>query len=248
MKKIINYEKDILFKTNIGSLTSISLEHDFTLGDGVLKGDFLVSGEYKPNELSMNKESFEYRLPLEYVLDDTVDIDSLSYDIDDFEYSVKDDCLTVYIDFAVRYEEKKIEPIIPSITEDELNFEKDAIELPKLADAIDENSQRETETDLENESPTDRAKEDDAILSEPIVEEVGEETARLDDADQDTIVETLVESEEYVTYHVHIVRSGDTLESIAEKYGCTIELIKEYNDFDTLEEKLKLLIPEVQDE
>ena len=228
MKKIINYEKDILFKTNIGELVSISLEHDFTLDEGVLKGDFIVSGEYKPNELSVNKENFEYRLPLEYELEDNVDVDSLSYDIDDFEYTIKEDCLTVYIDFGVRYEEKKIEPIIPSITEDDLN-------------ADDSSLEEEARTSVEPEEDIETIEED------PVIEEELKED-RLDEDDKDTIIESFTEEEEYVTYHVHIVRDGDTLESIAEKYNCSMELIKEYNDFDTLEEKMKLLIPDSQDE
>lgn len=228
MKKIINYEKDILFKTNIGELVSISLEHDFTLDEGVLKGDFIVSGEYKPNELSVNKENFEYRLPLEYELEDNVDVDSLSYDIDDFEYTIKEDCLTVYIDFGVRYEEKKIEPIIPSITEDDLNAD---------------------DSSLEEEARTSEDPEEDieTIEEDPVIEEEPKED-RLDEDDKDTIIESFTEDEEYVTYHVHIVRDGDTLESIAEKYNCSMELIKEYNDLDTLEEKMKLLIPDSQDE
>ena len=222
MKKIINYEKDILFKTNIGELSSISLEHDFTVDGCILKGDFLVSGEYKPNELSVNKESFEYRLPLEYELDNTADIDSLSYDIDDFEYTVKDDCLTVYIDFGVRFEEKKPEPLIPDvgITEEELNA--DTIELPKLADDREE------------------------LEELPIEPEITDD--RLGDTEQEAIVESFIEQDEYITYHVHIVRDGDTLESIAAKYNCSVELIKEYNEFETLELKSKLLIPDVQDE
>lgn len=225
MKKIINYEKDILFKTNIGELSSISLEHDFTVDDGVLKGDFLISGEYKPNELSVNKEPFEYRLPLEYELEPTTDIDTLSYDIDDFEYTVKEDCLTVYIDFGVRFEEKTIEPIMPDvgITEDEINS--NTIELPKLAESS-------TEEVLEDEIPMEPEIKDD----------------RLGEVEQEAIVESFIEQEEYITYHVHIVREGDTLESIAAKYNCSAELIKEYNDFESLELKSKLLIPEVQDE
>lgn len=233
MKKIINYEKDILFKTNIGELTSISLEHDFTVDDGVLKGDFLVSGEYKPNELSVNKEPFEYRLPLEYDLEPTVDYDTLSYDIDDFEYTVKDDCLTVYIDFGVRYEEKMLEPIMPTINEEEINEPtSEDVELPKL---------RASE---ELEEPIEEAEECQFLdESEPVIED-----DRLDDEDKNLVVESFIDIDEYVTYHVHIVREGDTLESIAEKYGCEIDLIKKYNDFDTLEEKLKLLIPETKDE
>lgn len=237
MKKIINYEKDILFKTNIGELTSISLEHDFTVDEGVLKGDFLVSGEYKPNELSVNKEPFDYRLPLEYELDPKVDIDTLSYDIDDFEYTVKDDCLTVFIDFKVRYEEKNNEPIIPEITEDEINTED--VELPVLLN--------ETRED----TILPMLEEKDEIVIDKAIEKDNEEDSkedRLDDKDKDAIVETLIEEDSYVIYHVHIVREGDTLESIAAKYGCTTDLIKEYNDFETLELKTKLLIPDVKDE
>lgn len=243
MKKIINYEKDILFKTNIGELTSISLEHDFTVDDGVLRGDFLVSGEYKPNELSVNKEPFEYRLPLEYELEPTVDYDTLSYDIDDFEYTVKDDCLTVYIDFGIRYEEKAIEPIIPTITEDELNDNADDIELPKLN--MDREPEKVEDMPLlkEDTAVATEDTEQNVIREEPLIQD-----DRLDEEDKNAVVESFVDIDEYVTYHVHIVREGDTLESIAEKYGCDVDLIKRYNDFDSLEEKLKLLIPETKDE
>ena len=102
MKKTINYEKDILFKTNIGEICSISLEHDFTVDSGYLRGGFEVSGEYKPNELSINKENFSYKLPLEYELEDNVDLNTLSYEIENFEYSVHEDEQSVYIDFGVR--------------------------------------------------------------------------------------------------------------------------------------------------
>ncbi len=243
MKKIINYEKDILFKTNIGELTSISLEHDFTLDENILKGDFLVSGEYKPNELSINKESFEYRLPLEYELPLTVDVDTLSYDIDDFEYTVKDDCLTVFIDFGVRYEEKAIEPRIPDITEKDLNDEPqpDDVELPML---VDENC----ENDLDRVESLQEEPQPDEPEGSPTIEIDDGPVDRLDEEDQETIVNSFLETDEYITYHVHIVREGDTIDSIAEKYGCSTELIKQYNDFETIEEKMKLLIPEERDE
>ena len=57
MKKTINYEKDILFKTNIGEICSISLEHDFTVDDGYLRGDFIINGEYKIKEGVQNLKS-----------------------------------------------------------------------------------------------------------------------------------------------------------------------------------------------
>ena len=115
MKKIIEYEKDIIFKTNIGEICSISLENDFNVDGSFLKGEFTILGEYKINELSVNKESFEYKLPLEYELEDNVDLSSIVYEIENFEYTVKDDVLSVYIDLGIRYDEKKIEPIIPEV-------------------------------------------------------------------------------------------------------------------------------------
>ena len=216
MKKTINYEKDILFKTSIDEICSISLEYDFTVDNGYLRGDFIVSGDYKINSLSINKEKFEYRLPLEYELESNVDIDTLSYDVENFEYNVKDDELSVYIDFGIRYEEKKIEPIIP-ITESEINFDDVIL------------------------SSIDKPLNDDDRL-EP-KEEVKEEIDKKDMSTK-SMIENIAAYDTYVKYHVHIVREGDSLESIAMQYGINTDLIKQYNNIDTLEIKSKLIIPE----
>ena len=215
MKKIINYEKDILFKTNIEEICSISLEHDFTVDDGFLRGDFIISGKYKTSSLSVNTDNFEYRLPLEYELENNVDIDTISYDVENFEYNVKDDELSVYIDFGIRYEEKKVEPILP-ISEKEINFD------DVILSSIDE--------------------KDDA----PRVEEVKEiiEPAERDNYDTKSLVENIGQGDAYVKYHVHIVRDGESLESIANKYNVSCNLIKEYNNVDTLSILNKLIIPE----
>lgn len=113
MYKIINYEKDIIFKTKIGEICSITLEQDFNVEDNIFKGSFNLSGEYKPNNLSVNKESFNYDLPLEYELEPSINKDSIVYEIENFEYNVVDDVLSIYIDLRLNYEEIKKEPIIP---------------------------------------------------------------------------------------------------------------------------------------
>lgn len=218
MKKIINYEKDILFKTNIDEICSISLEHDFTVDDGFLRGDFIISGEYKPSALSINTEEFDYRLPLEYELDSNVDIDTLSYDVENFEYNIKDDELSVYIDFGVRYEEKKVEPIIP-ITESEINFD----------DAILSN------IDETDEVPRIEEKKDDIEKKEE---------RKIEEKDAKSMIENVISDDAYIKYYVHIVRDGETLESIANKYNVNIDLIKEYNNCDSLDILSKLIIPE----
>lgn len=232
MKKIINYEKDILFKTNIGEICSISLEHDFTVDDGVLVGEFIVSGDYKPNVLSLNKEAFNYQLPLEYELEDNVDISTLSYDIENFEYNVKDDELSVFIDFGIRYEECSNEPEIPEVSEDDLNsLDFDAIELPAF---INKNKDIEIDGDTRDAEPT---------VSDDIDETLEEEN-RMDEGDKELILESTMMEDEYITYHVHIVREGDTLDSIAKEYGTSIEVLKSYNNIESLELKAKIIIPE----
>lgn len=274
MKKIINYEKDILFKTNIGEISTISLEHDFTVDDDILKGEFIVSGEYKTNELCINKEKFEYRLPLEYELEPTVDKDTLSFDIDNFEYTTKDDCLSVIIDFGVRYEEEVIIPKIPIITEEELNMDdfESTIELPELtrgvSDDMDIQPEIELEDDLEDMSSFEEIVENPTIIlpeikrEEPypakIIEEatkqpeviIGQQevkSPRVDKEGEQVILDTALETDEYITYHVHIVREGESLESIASAYGVTTEIIKEYNHIETLEFKSKLIIPDMNE-
>lgn len=248
MKKIINYEKDIQFNTAIGEICSISLEHDFTVDDRVLKGEFIIEGDYKPNTLSINKEAFSYHLPLEYELEDTCDIESLNYDIDNFEYNVSKDKLEIYIDFKVQYEEKAITPVIPDITEEEIN-----------SDIIEETPSRLSEMDIE--IPLNRVEKEIEIVEDETsseVEIIDEEfkieddeeilEERLDDDEQELILDSSLETDEYITYHVHIIREGETLETIAAKYGTTIEVIKEYNNCESLEIKAKLIIPSNQDE
>lgn len=246
MKKIISYEKDILFKTKIGEICSISLEHDFTVDDGFLKGEFILEGDYKPNGLSLNRESFNYHLPLEYELEKNADVGTLSYDIDNFEYTVEDDCLSVYIDFGIRYDEIKIEPNIPEITEEDLN--KDIEEEIEVQERSEEAPEEYEEIKEKEDTKKEKLEEIDfdIVLEDGVLPTSDE--VRLEKEEEDMIVESTLETDEFITYHVHIVREGDTLDSIANKYGCTIDLIKEYNNVETLEIKSKLIIPDIKDE
>lgn len=199
MKKIINYEKEIIFKTTIAEICSISLEQDFTVDDNCFTGDFILTGEYKTNELSVNKEPFIYHLPIEYELDNGVDYNSVNYEIDNFEYTVEDDVLKVTIDLAITYDEVEKE-VLPTISEEEIN----------------------------DEVPIERDVREEVTINE----------------EKKQILTSEFNDETFTTYHVHIVGSEDNLESIAKKYGVTIDDIKKYNDDVNLELKSKLIIPE----
>ena len=105
MRMIVPYEKEITFNTKIAQISSISLEYEANVLGSDLSGDFIVSGEYKIHEVSVNKEPFKYRLPFNISLDDDLIRDSLKYDIYNFTYEVKDeDTLKVNIEFLLEGE------------------------------------------------------------------------------------------------------------------------------------------------
>ena len=98
----IPFTKDIDFEKKVSEITSISLEHETKVEDGVLKGNFIVSGDFKSHEVSVNKEAFSYILPFEIDLVEDVDPDTIEFMIEDFTYEVIDNSiLRVNIDFNV---------------------------------------------------------------------------------------------------------------------------------------------------
>ena len=112
MRQIIPFKKELLFKTKISEITSISLEHTLRLvEDDLVSGEFHISGDYKMTEASINREKFYFTLPFEIDLDADYISDSVSIDIDNFYYEVvNDDSLQVNIDVFVDGEKKKVIP------------------------------------------------------------------------------------------------------------------------------------------
>ena len=48
---------------------------------------------------------------------------------------------------------------------------------------------------------------------------------------------------EYISYDIYIIREGDTVDSIVTKYNIDIESLKEYNDISDLKIGDKIIIP-----
>ena len=137
MNLIIPFSKDIDFKTNISEISSISLEHNYTVNDGELLGNFEVSGEYKTHEVSVNKEPFNYVLPFSVDIASNINLDTIDFAIVDFTYEIIDNnTLRVNIEYSVQAEENN------NLERVEI---KDAEELERLIEIEEENEKKNEE-------------------------------------------------------------------------------------------------------
>lgn len=126
MKKIISFDKEILFPTMIGEITAISLDQTLKfLSKNDIEGDFIVSGRYKMTEASAIEEDFKHVLPIEITLLETFTLETTKIDIKDFYYEVIDEeILKVKIDIQIEgveevlLEEEK-EEVVEAISETE---------------------------------------------------------------------------------------------------------------------------------
>ena len=110
MKKIVPFEKEIFFKTNIAEIISIALDHELDIKNCNIDGKFIVSGEYKILSESINNEKFNYELPFNVNIDEKYKIDKANIEIDDFYYEIiNDNVLKINIDILIdNLEEKDI--------------------------------------------------------------------------------------------------------------------------------------------
>ncbi len=239
MNKTIPFTNDIVFSTKIASITSISLEHEVTINDTEINGNFIISGDYKTHEVSVNKEKFNYSLPFSVDLPDNVIKDTINFDISDFTYDViGDDTLRVNIEFNVEanLNEEQLTPIIKK-TED-IIFDEEIERKEKEENEIIEKEEKEVEI-----------KEKDEEIKLVNEEEQVAPSKRINDDIKENIISTINSDEDtYTTYYVHIVRENETIESICEKLHTTKDIIENYNDITTLSINDKLIIPKNTDE
>lgn len=239
MKNIIPFKKDVIFKTNISEITSISLENTLTINKDIIKGEFIVSGDYKVSDKSISVDPFNLNLPFEIVVDEKYNTDRAIIDIDDFYYEiVNDNVLRIAIDVLVDKLEEK-----PLIEEFELvdetpkrNIIEDIEEdIKEIERCIEKEEIKEEESSLKEFKEVERCIEPENIKEEKKIE--------MEEKINSLFNQFSKESEVYVTYNVYIVRDGDTLESIVDKYGITLEELKKYNDLNELKLGDKLIIP-----
>lgn len=236
MKKVIPFKKEMLFNTNVFEITSISLEHDLKMKEKhLVSGKFYINGEYKLSDISTNTETFNFELPCDINLDDKYILDNIKIDIDDFYYELIDSkILKVSIDVLLdRLEEKKEEvkeeikeEIIDNRIEDNVNVEIKTTPIKELEETLE----RESDEKMEN-IEKERCIEDEDISSVKSI------FGNFSD-----------QNESYKTYKVYIVREGDSLETILQKYSISKEILEKYNNLNEINLGDKIIVPSLVNE
>ena len=230
MKQIIPFKKELPFKTKVSEITSISLERELeVLDDGIVSGVFHITGDYKMNEGSINREKYSFDLPFDITLDPRYDINTVNADIEDFYYDViNEDTLKVNIDLFIEAE------YLP--------------EEPKVVEEVDVTEEK-TDDMRTNEEEREDIVEEDIKEDIPQVEEV-KVTEVNDVQDRDDTVDigkdlfsNLDNTETYTTYYVYIVKEDDTVEKILTKYDIAKEDFENYNDINNIKAGDKVIIP-----
>ena len=152
MKKIVPFKKEIIFKTNLFEITSISLENTLKIEDLVVSGNFIVSGEYKITEQSVDVETFSYSLPFSIAFDPKYILDNSTVDINDFYYEIIND----------RVLSVNIEVLIDNI--DEKESEEDIMEeVIEEQRCVEEENNKEEEIISNDESTSDNNENKESI-------------------------------------------------------------------------------------
>ena len=281
MKKIIPFHKEITFRTMIGEITEISLNHSLEFTDPVtIEGNFFVTGKYKMTEASQLEEKFDYQLPFTIEIDPKYDTKEATISIDDFHYEiVNDDELQIDIEVSIDGLSEMEEHL--ETLEDEISLDlRDEDEQPiavkvEKDDFLEERSEQsdipaEDKLSVENNTYEGLQSLDDKQEVPTVMEEsqsvvelsnhlkeipipvetkekvipVNQSTNGKETNDVGSIFSALENTDEtFSTYYVYIVRDGDTIDMIMDKYGVTREAVASYNNLDDIKIGSKLIIP-----
>ncbi len=230
MKQIVPFKKDLLFKTKVSEITSISLEREIDTSEaGIITGVFHITGDYKMNEGSINRDDFSFDLPFDITLDPRYDMSSVKADIEDFYYDIiNNDTLKVNIDLFIEAEYLEEEPVM----------EEKVVEEP----VREEVTQKVREERKDEEMDTIDIKKDD--VKDVVDDGVREE----DNITASDLFSNLDDTETYTTYYVYIVKEEDTIDKILVKYGISKDELESYNDITNIKPGDKVIIPKTYEQ
>ena len=238
MKKIIPFTKDIKFNTKIYEISSISLENTLVVDEnGEISGEFIVSGDYKMNDSSINTEPFIYGLPFDITIDDYYDKRTIKIDIDDFKYEIiNEEVLRVDIDVLLEGKVKIDKEAPEEGEQEEIN--------PDVIIDVREEKQKEN---IRQKEQTNIKETKDMNEEKDLFKQTQDNTIMFNKEENNKVTSIFenfsLNDEKYVSYYVHIVRENDTIESISMKYNVSIDDINKYNDNKQITQSSKLIIP-----
>lgn len=267
MKKIVPFKKEIEFKTNVSEITSISLEHNLHIeNDNLISGNFMISGEYRITDTSINTDVFNFELPFDINVDDKYDLSNVNVDIDDFYYEIVNN-KSLEVNIEVLIDKLAEKPLLETKDDDKKqNMEDNLMDKSEIKD----NNAREIELEnneeniMEGEAEImERCIEKEDILNE--FDSIDDMFDKVDNTDRPSTVVEMKEqksiekinslfdnldssTETYKTYKVCIIRTGDTLESVMQKYSISKEELEKYNNLSEIKIGDKLIIPSISDE
>lgn len=220
MKKIIPFRKEIKFDTNLYEVTSISLENTLHKENNLVSGNFIVSGEYRVTDTSMTTLPFTYDLPFSIDIDDIYDISESSLDIDDFYYEIIDN-KSLVINITLKLDNIK-----------EVILERNDTVEDKIIDV--DNSKLED------------IKDNNVEVNNVYNVTIEEKPKEIIDDTKKSLFTNINNDDNYVNYHVYIVRENDSVESIMSKYNVSKDILTQYNDLTNLKIGDKVIIPYVK--
>ena len=255
MKENKHIEKELLFKNNVKDITSISLDSNYKVEGQRVVGNFIIEGEYKIHEVSINKEKFDFKIPFSYELNNDIDTKTIKVDITNFIYDYKKDELIVNIDYEITGDKKSILLFDDEESLDEF-LSKREVEVIDIRDTSKEENKKEEKDENKDRKSIDKIEEKEIIDSkkELSLEDTREEPnndniniieeENRDKIETDSIINSINNNNDnFVTYKIYKIHENETLESIVIKYHTTIDDLKEYNDLSNLNIGDKIIIP-----
>ena len=245
MKSIIPFTKELDFNAKVQEITSISLEREFEVEDGSVVGNLYVTGDYKSHEISVNVTPFSFKIPFTIEIPDNLDKDSITIEISDFAYDMNDDSkITVHIELELEGTEVVQEEVEEEIVDTPVEVDSEEI-LKMMEERKEENQEKECEDEVLAEDEDEILKDKTSEEELPKVHEERDEVKKveMDKESEDVIMQNIDQDNEYTTYHIHMVKEGETVETICTMYNSNMSLLMDYNDLSNLTPGEKILIP-----
>ena len=248
MNDVFVLDEEFNFSDKIHEITSIAIEHKYDINGSKCEGEFIISGDYRLHEITVNKEEFSFHLPFNNEVRSNVNLDSVEIEITDFNYELEDDTLKVHIEYTVNGEQALIEfaeeadfdeflkhneAELVNLSNEERTQEESEVITEKQEEVIEEETINEIEEPKEEPTEEIREEESEEIVEEPRVE-----------INETDMISNINSEESFITYHVHTVTTADSFESISNQYNININDLKMINNIEELILGMKLIIPD----